>query len=676
MTSTAGNETGGVTTALIVRYVRANAGAGAVADLLALAGDDRPVSQLEDEQGWSTYDQKIALFEAAATLLGDPDVGKRIGEWVLRQQIGAPLRMLLWTFGSPAQLYKNVAKAAARFSTVADMECSHADSTSAVVTYRVHDGYALSAHDCGYSQGLLSQVPVLFGLPAAVVRHDECQIRGADACVYSLSWPRRGFFGRRRRTKVLESELRLMADQVESLQRATADIVGASSVRETVERIASHARSVIGAAASIVVLQPLAGGEPVIRSAGLSVAEESELTAVLLDPATASNPNRMIVEVASAHRSYGRIAAVSPGADPFFAEERRMLVAFAHVAATALDAAVSHESARVLSELGRALGEVTATEEVCARVAVALPKVIGAPIAAVALWSPEDELLRFVGIEGLSPEMAEMLRTIEVKPADSPAIVRQLEAPSPLFYTRDTDDLFVRGLLDGFGVESVMTAPITARGSLLGQVVAAWSTRPAEAFMAELTERMTSLALQSATAIENARLLEATKHQALHDPLTGLPNRILLDDRLQQAAAAARRSGRHIGLLLVDLDGFKLVNDNFGHRAGDDVLREVATRLRGILREADTAARFGGDEFVVICQDVDDAEEIDAIALRIEHGLSAPIKAGPGSVVVGASVGIAVVDGTVTDVDDLLACADAAMYAVKRTRPSRAPVRI
>ena len=676
MTSSAGSETGGVTTALIVRYVRANAGAGAVDDLLRLAGDERPVSQLEDEQGWSTYDQKIALFEAAARVLGDPDVARRMGEWVLHQQIGTPLRMLLWTFGSPSQLYKNVAKAAARFSTVADMECTHADATSAVITYRIHDGYALSAHDCGYSQGLLSQVPVLFGLPAAVVHHDECQIRGAERCVYSLSWPRRTFLGRRRRTKLLESELRLMADQVASLQRAMADIVGSSSVDETIERIASHARSVVGSAASIVLLQPLAGGEPVVRSAGLTDTEEADLTAVLLDPTTTGDPNRMIVDVASRRRSYGRIAAVSPGADPFFAEEHRMLVAFANVAATALDAAVSHESARVLSDLGRSLGEVTTTDEVCARVAAALPKVVGAPIATIALWSADDELLRFVGIEGLPDTMAQMLRTIEVKPVDTPDIVRQLDSPSPLFYTSDTDDLFVKGLLDVFGVDSVMTAPVTAHGALLGQVVAAWFTRPSEAFAEELTERMTSLATQAATALENARLLEAATHQALHDPLTGLPNRMLLDDRLQQATAAARRSGGQIGLMLVDLDGFKQVNDNFGHKAGDDVLREVAARLRGVLREADTAARFGGDEFVVICHDIADAAEVDMVAARIEHALAQPIQAGPASLIVGASVGVAIVDGTVTEVDELLACADEAMYAIKRSRPARAPLLI
>jgi len=152
-------------------------------------------------------------------------------------------------------------------------------------------------------------------------------------------------------------------------------------------------------------------------------------------------------------------------------------------------------------------------------------------------------------------------------------------------------------------------------------------------------------------------------HQALHDSLTGLPNRTLLTDRLVHGLAGASRRDGKLGVLFLDLDDFKVVNDSLGHACGDDLLRQVADRVRRAIRPGDTVARFGGDEFVVVCDDVSDAE-VTRIAARVLDVLSQPFQIGAQELHVTASLGIAVADEESTP-ETLLRDSDAAMYLAK-----------
>jgi diguanylate cyclase (GGDEF)-like protein/PAS domain S-box-containing protein len=154
---------------------------------------------------------------------------------------------------------------------------------------------------------------------------------------------------------------------------------------------------------------------------------------------------------------------------------------------------------------------------------------------------------------------------------------------------------------------------------------------------------------------------------ALQDPLTGLANRLLLNDRLAQAIIRTSRSFRTLAVLMCDLDGFKPVNDTHGHAAGDAVLKEVATRIRAAVRPADTVARVGGDEFVVLCEDMEDLHSPDVIVQRINESLQEPFRVGEVEVRIGVSVGMAVGEGPGLNADDLLAEADAGMYERKRS---------
>ena len=165
---------------------------------------------------------------------------------------------------------------------------------------------------------------------------------------------------------------------------------------------------------------------------------------------------------------------------------------------------------------------------------------------------------------------------------------------------------------------------------------------------------------------ERHRLQEEVRFLALHDTLTGLPNARLLQDRLGQAITAGRRAGQPVGVMYVDLDGFKPVNDTHGHAAGDLVLKEFAARLKRVLREADTVARVGGDEFVAVLAQINGENEARRAAERVLATAATPFDLGGVQVSVSASIGLALCPAHGEDAQTLTAHADAAMYSAKR----------
>jgi diguanylate cyclase (GGDEF)-like protein len=155
-------------------------------------------------------------------------------------------------------------------------------------------------------------------------------------------------------------------------------------------------------------------------------------------------------------------------------------------------------------------------------------------------------------------------------------------------------------------------------------------------------------------------------HLALHDPLTGLPNRTLLLERLVAAMNRCRRTGSQVALMYLDLDTFKAVNDTFGHRVGDEVLTIVAQRLTALVRPGDTVARLGGDEFAVLCDDIADESDLAPIANRVNDAFQQPFDVTTGPVEVRASIGIGIGNWASTSPERILESADSAMYEAKR----------
>jgi len=227
-------------------------------------------------------------------------------------------------------------------------------------------------------------------------------------------------------------------------------------------------------------------------------------------------------------------------------------------------------------------------------------------------------------------------------------------------------------ILRELGFCSAMVVPLRARGRTLGAIalVSAESGRKYDEAELAMTQE---LATRCALAIDNALLYaesrdnaEKMRHQALHDSLTGLPNRTLFLDRIELALT---RAGRHEGepaLLFFDLDGFKAVNDTRGHKVGDELLAAIPGRLDGLLRGEDTVCRFGGDEFAVLCEDVNAESDAIMIAERIVAALEVPFELDGGRVDIGVSLGIAFAQSRSETPESILHRADAAMYEAKR----------
>lgn len=160
---------------------------------------------------------------------------------------------------------------------------------------------------------------------------------------------------------------------------------------------------------------------------------------------------------------------------------------------------------------------------------------------------------------------------------------------------------------------------------------------------------------------------ERLTYLAQHDPLTGLPNRMLLNDRLEHAISFAHRNRLRMAVLYVDLNGFKQINDNYGHATGDQVLEQVALRLSNSIRENDTIARIGGDEFIIVLEYIENRDDIEVVMDKIRVALDEPIRLEQGQFRCGASIGISTYPDDGKSQDQLLSLADKAMYQAKKT---------
>ncbi|MDM0056301.1 putative bifunctional diguanylate cyclase/phosphodiesterase [Variovorax fucosicus] len=230
-----------------------------------------------------------------------------------------------------------------------------------------------------------------------------------------------------------------------------------------------------------------------------------------------------------------------------------------------------------------------------------------------------------------------------------------------------TDPLWAeyRELAASHGLRSCWSAPILSQeGAVLGTFAmysgAVRAQSPGEQKLVELATRIAGI------AIERRRSEERIRHMAHHDELTGLPNRLLLNDRMAQALAQADRSGCPMALLFLDLDGFKFINDSFGHAAGDAVLVAVAGRMSDAIGAGDIVARLGGDEFVMVLTGLERAADAARVAQRILAALAPPVQFESRSLHIGASIGISVYPENGTNSEILLKHADLALYCAKQ----------
>ncbi|TFV64665.1 GGDEF domain-containing protein, partial [Blastococcus sp. CT_GayMR20] len=402
-------ETSGATTGGLLRYVRASAGEDAVAAVLERAGVPFTAEQFEDQSRWWSYDTRIRLFEAATEVLGDPRLMYRVGASALQSGLAHGLVILLRAMGTPRQVFRKLPRAVAKFSTTSTMEVLDAGATSATIRYTLHEGYRHSRLDCIYAQGLFSVVPMIFGLPEARIEHPACESDGHPACVYVVTWDRRSRLPRRsRETAGQEAELQALRGQLRILQSASTDLVGSEDVDTALERIVARAAEAVLAPAYLLAVRAPSGGDPLVHSAGVPAADVPRLVDDLLDHGDLG-PNAVVVDVASARRAHGRLAAIYPDGEGAMGDESSMLAAYAGHAAASLDLIIALEDARqeadragALLELAHELSATTDAGAVSDIVSEALPRIVGCTSAGILMWDPATGSLRSHASTGLT----------------------------------------------------------------------------------------------------------------------------------------------------------------------------------------------------------------------------------------------------------------------------------
>jgi diguanylate cyclase (GGDEF)-like protein len=672
--SSIARETSSATTAGLLRYVRAAAGDAGVAETIRRAGVPHREDELLDPATWTSYDTRIRLFAAATEVLGDPRTMFRVGATALARGLSPSVVLVVRATGSPRQVIRQLPGAVLKFSTTSTMAVLESGATHATVSLTLHPGYEHSRLDCEYAQGLLTSIPSVFGLPAGHIVHDECESDGHPACIYHLTWePHSRLPWRRRRQHAADTELTALRGQVRALQSAATDLVTSDDLDTVLDRIVARAAEAVLAPAYVLAVHPPAGGPALVHSAGLSDAEAQDVAEALLDGRD-PGAHTVVVEIASARRHHGRLAAVYRAELPGTGDEGFVLSAYAGHAAAALDLLMALEETRsqaarsaALLELAHELAGSAGAGEVCDVVARALPRVVGCTSAAVLLWDPSTGLLQARSSTGLDDTLRDVFHDTALPAEDTPEVFGLLTGREPIVLSSGTGSEVLRALLTALQLTDVIAVPLVADGAFLGVATASWQQGQAPARLdGDVLARLRGVGDQAATALEKARLLETVQHQALHDALTGLPNRVLVARRLEAHLEAAGPDAP-LAVLFCDLDRFKAVNDRLGHAAGDELLRQVAARLRAVVRPGDTVGRLSGDEFVLLLPEVADLAHAEGLAERVANCFAEPFRLAGSPVAVRASIGLALHAEPDTDLrgERLLNEADAAMYRAK-----------
>jgi diguanylate cyclase (GGDEF)-like protein len=837
---------------VLINLVFTHSGDVGVAQALALAGDRRPFSTLGDLTAWSSLDQTVALFNAAALVTGDGAVGLHVGEELLYSPDGTDFVDRLRLLGTPVEAFRHVGPLAERFETTSVAVALEVTADHALLQFSPRTGPARHAHLCEMTRGLLTQVPALYGLGPALVSETECSARGGRSCLYAVSWeeptdplppgpPRaaddewlpaddgavggvrphlltdgydgydegedgyddeyeyeyeegdegedgyddedeyedpfddegpgydppvevggRGLGGDRGAGRaggtgrsgsapgsgwdVLATEpgadstveeLRAELDRLSVFIEgafATADALQGGDVEGLLSQIAERADEVVASHRYLLMVRVRPGTPIQLHSRGLDQDEAQQLAGELWrESPERDGGTRIIVDIASPRRLYGRLVELLPPGTLPPAAETKMLSLYAEYAAIALDifgvlndARRSNATARTLLSFSEARSRVTKLNELLQLLADTVPEVTDCDQSTVYLWDQARGLLvpraRTAGMESpdaylgpikpvtgdsdpggrstfptvprggwlqlagnghdpapTGPEGPGATRgghpgsrkgepddLITVR-TDNPLLDRMINAKEVIVLDPATEDPLLQNLLSRSKTAASVVAPLFASGEFLGVIAANFGAgTPTHTIRdSDLHERLSGLADQAATAVQNLSLLETVSHLAWHDALTGLPNRRLFEDRVEQELVRSRRVGEPVCMFFVDLDHFKAVNDTMGHAAGDELIRQASKRLVDTVRRQDTVARVGGDEFAILLPGLSDQVAIDQLAQRSLEAVSAPFSVFGEEVATSASIGIAMAPDHGDSYDELLSRADEAMYRAK-----------
>ena len=505
-----------------------------------------------------------------------------------------------------------------------------------------------------------------------------------------------------------EAETARSQAEVDRLERLLEDAASSTldlldhDIEHVVNHLAERADQILGAERFLLTVRPGVGLPLELHHRGLAPEEARGLAAGLWGGTSDDvDGDLLVVDIATPLRRYGRIAEYFRPDDPDIATEERILRLFARYAGNVLDVCTmlsdarrSNSTARTLLSFSEELSGLTNLAQALQILADTVPAVTGCDQSTVYLWDrvrsrlvlgaytagrtpPDADLGSFVPQWSTSSSATQIhvghlpdgadddALSVEV---DNPLIQRMISGHEVMVLDAElVEDPQLRALMEASGIPASVVAPLFAAGEFLGVIAANFaSDTPRSAIHdPDLHERLCGLSDQAATAIQNLELLEKVSHMAWHDSLTGLPNRRLFEDRVEQELVRSRRVGEPVCMFFVDLDNFKTVNDTYGHTTGDLLIQQVGQRLVETVRSQDTVARVGGDEFAILLPGLVDQLSINQLAERTLDAMHTPFEIFGDLVVTSASVGIAIAPEHGDSYDDLLNRADEAMYRAK-----------
>jgi diguanylate cyclase (GGDEF)-like protein len=672
-------------TSVLLRLVRDGGGEAAVADLLERSEIRHEATYLENADNWVSLDDACALLEAGIQQTGDPSFARRVGEHTLRQHAGTQVATVLRSLGSTEAVLQTVAQTATRLSTVTKMETVEVHPGRAVVRAVALEGFTRRRIHCDWATGMLAGTPILFGLPLARVTESECQARGGSQCLYAVTWDAElaaAGADPQQRVTALEAQLAGMSERLQNVYATASDLISTEDLDTALRRIVERAANAVRTPSHILAVRTAPDAELQVYSHGIDERKAQELAHAALAHEAPLGDSTLVVEVTSSRRQYGLLIARYPGSTEFFPQEKELLSLYAKHAAAVLDMATAlEESARrhnqvsSLLSLSHALAEAGTSEEVAERLGAAVPEVVDCDRIAVWLWDDLEQTLRCLAATGRAAEQEEYLRGLSISPKDTPNLSLMISEPQPQFFEKGTDDPFMSQLMTTIDVVALVVVPIVARDSFLGTLTVSVTDRPERLRSdSELLERLTGVAALAAPAIQNGQLVDKLQHKASHDALTGLLNRVGFRQQIDRVLAGARRRDEQVGLLFIDLDDFKKVNDVYGHEAGDELIRKAALRLEAITRASDEIARLGGDEFAIVLSDVRE-EQVREAENRVRAAFVEPFLLDDVAISVSTSVGGGLWPEHGRTVQELVRHADAAMYEDK-AKGRRPPVAV
>jgi diguanylate cyclase (GGDEF)-like protein len=630
-----------------IAYLRRACGEEGVAQMLAIAGED--AADLPSANEWISLDRVIALADAAALVVGTPDVGRLIGEELFASNVADGLDQMMRSAGGPAEAAQMLTALGSHMAGAWTLEVTEVGDHSVEITSTAA-APSTTPFFCSMGVGYYAKVPEVFGMKATAV-HPECMVRGDSRCHYIVRWtePEQPSNGPRFN----------FVTNLEKLQSVAAQLASSDNPAEVVN-LATELAPGVNAGRRFLVSADLGHGNLIVAHSGFDDLDQVDIARDRIERDDINSdddePRVCVAPLATARGTYGWLASFHPPRSPINWLIERPLNSFAHHVASALEAAMALDTARrdrdtahTLATFARELAGAATATEVADLIESTLAGSDGCVDARVWILDRDDQVFRPVGTSMTGGHHLIPLRTD----------VSLLETR----VTVDSDELVSLHP----GVASIVQStvvPLVARSSVLG-FVAIGRCRAVDATPDEL-ERFEAIVDQAALAFDVVGLLADLRKQARHDPLSGLANRKLLAERAGLAMAQARRSGRQVGLLFIDLDRFKLVNDEFGHSAGDEVICQVADRLREIVRTQDTVARLGGDEFVVLLTECDDLQDAVTAGHRVSAVMQEPFRVAGEQVEVSATVGVFAAHPGELTWHALVDRADAAMYLGKQ----------